>query len=85
VQRKLREEIRKAKAEYKEKVEKQFEGGNIRDAWRGLKTLTGQNKPQCAAISTSLDERVAYADKLNEFYCRFERDDLGGRSVSGHF
>jgi hypothetical protein len=76
VQRKLREEIRKAKAEYKEKVEKQFEGGNMRDAWKGLKTLTGQNKPQCTAISTSLDERVAYADKLNEFYCRFERDDL---------
>jgi hypothetical protein len=37
VQKKLREEIKKAKLEYKEKVEQQFQSGSMRDACKGLK------------------------------------------------
>ena len=76
VQAKLRNELRKAKMEYKEKVEQQFAGGDMRQAWKGLKTLTGQDKPQPHTFSMPLSEREEHANKLNEFYCRFERDDV---------
>ena len=41
VQKKLDEEIAKAKREYKEKVEAQFHQGSLSDAWKGLKTISG--------------------------------------------
>ena len=76
VQIKLRGEIREAKKRYKEKVEKNFESGNMREAWVGLKQLTGQNKPKSSECSVTFEEREKFANQLNEFYCRFEREDL---------
>ncbi len=78
VQRKLRDEIRAAKLEYKQKVERQFQSGEMRDAWKGLKALTGQytpckSKPNCLCNDA---RRTEFAGELNDFYCRFERDDL---------
>ena len=78
MQRKLRDEIRAAKLAYKQKVESQFRSGQMRDAWRGLKTLTGQNTP-CKSRPNYLSSdtmRTEFADELNDFYCRFERVDL---------
>ena len=46
VQSKFRKEIREAKKQYKEKIEFQFQTGNTRDAWKGLKTLAGHPKPK---------------------------------------
>ena len=46
VQCKLRDEIRKVKHNYKEKVEAKFQSGNMRDAWCALKDLSGQCRPQ---------------------------------------
>jgi hypothetical protein len=76
IQKKLREEIRQAKLEYKKKVESQFESGNMRNAWQGLKSLTGQNKPQSGSCPLTEEERTDFSNNLNDFYCRFERDDL---------
>ena len=39
-----RGEIRKTKSEYKDKVELQIQSGNMRDAWKGLKNLTGERE-----------------------------------------
>ena len=46
VQTRLRRELRNGLRKYKEKVEKQFLEGNLADAFRGMKDLTGQNKPK---------------------------------------
>ena len=75
VQAKLRKEILEAKKQYKDKIESQFQHGNIADAWKGLKTLSGQakQKPRC---TLPLDEQQKMAQDLNSFYCRFERDDV---------
>ena len=74
VQAKLRQEIIDAKKQYREKVEAQFEHGNMADAWKGLKTLTGQAKP-VSKSSLPLEEQMQMSEDLNSFYCRFERDD----------
>ena len=44
VQAKLTRELREGKREYRAKIEKQFQMGNMADAWDGLKTLTGEKK-----------------------------------------
>ena len=44
VQAKLTRELREGKREYRAKIEKQFQTGNMADAWDGLKTLTGEKK-----------------------------------------
>ena len=44
VQAKLMRELREGKKEYKAKIEKHFQMGNMADAWDGLKTLTGEKK-----------------------------------------
>ena len=47
------------------------------DAWKGLKTLIGQAKSKSSSQShLSGEEQSAFSNKLNEFYCRFERTDL---------
>ena len=75
VQKKIRLEIRKAKLDYRERLEGKFQAGNMKDAWKGLKILTGQNKSQ-QTTTMSKDDRIKHANSLNDFYCRFERDDL---------
>ena len=77
VQAKLTRELREGKREYKAKVEKQFQTGNMADAWDGLKTLTGEKKNMCRGSHMTAEEQVKSSNELNDFYCRFERDDLG--------
>ena len=50
--------------------------GNMADAWRGLKTLTGQTKPKSVSCMITPNEQLEFSEKLNDFYCRFERDDV---------
>ena len=45
------------------------------DAWKGLKTLTGQTKVSNSS-AMPFDKQQEFSQKLNEFYCRFERNDL---------
>ena len=70
-------ELREGKKEYKAKVEKQFQTGNMADAWDGLKTLTGEKKNKSSGSHMTADEQVKFSNELNDFYCRFERDDVG--------
>ena len=77
VQKKVTAGIREGKKEYKEKVEKKFEQGEMREAWDGLKILTGQKKVRDSTCGLTEGEREEFSNRLNDFYCRFERDDLG--------
>ena len=76
IQAKLRKELKEAKRKYKEKVEEGFQKGNMAEAWKGLKTLSGQEQTKRKTSGASLKEQSDFSNKLNEFYCRFERHDL---------
>ena len=75
VQKRLNKQISDAKRACKEKVETQFQSGSIADAWKGLKQLTGQSKSKLVSNLPS-EEKTAFSEKLNEFYCRYERNDV---------
>ena len=65
--------IERAKHNYKGKVEKLFHESKMRDAWRGLKMLTGQDQ---AKKESSLLTEEGSADRLNSFYARFDNKDF---------
>ena len=46
IQTRLRTDLRKGQRTFKERIEKQFGTGRMRDAWEGLKALTGETKKQ---------------------------------------
>ena len=48
----------------------------MEDAWNGLKTLTGEQKNMSRGSHMKAEEQVKFSNELNDFYCRFERDDL---------
>ena len=75
VQKRRNKQISDAKRAYKEKVETQFQSDSIADAWKGLKQLTGQSKSKLVSNHPS-EEKIAFSEKLNEFYCRYERNDV---------
>ena len=43
----------------------------------GLKTLTGEKKNKSRGSHMTTEQQVKFSNELNDFYCRFERDDLG--------
>jgi len=53
VQSKLRKERKDAK---KEKIEFQFQTGNMHEAWKGLKTLAGHTKPKLNSSNKPANE-----------------------------
>ena len=72
----LRKEIKDAERKEKEKTEKKFKEGHMKGVLDGLKHLTGMNKPRASKGNKSVEENEDFANRLNTFYCRFERDDL---------
>ncbi|GFR79928.1 hypothetical protein ElyMa_000567300 [Elysia marginata] len=65
-QREIKEEITRCK----EKLEKGFTSNNVRDMWKGLKTVVSYNeKKSTPDINFDLNE-------LNKFYARFDEFDL---------
>ena len=69
VQSKLRREVREAKKKNKEQIEFQFPTGNMRNAWKGLKTLAGHPKPKLNSLNKPGDKQKERSDELNDFYC----------------
>ena len=69
----LDDAITKAKVQYKDKVEKMFSNNNMKDAWRGLRNLTGQSETK---KSYSITSTPGSADRLNSFYSRFDTTDF---------
>ena len=63
----------RAKYKYKDKGEKLFHESSMRDTWKGLKMLTGQD--QTNKESPLLTEEGS-ADRLKSFYARFDNIDF---------
>jgi hypothetical protein len=72
-QHRLNCKIKEAKMIYKRKVENLFRSNNPRDAWKGLKELTGIAKKQ---KQIAILKEVGSADRLNRFYSRFDSLDF---------
>ena len=64
--------IEVAKSEYKDKVERQFKTNKMKDAWKGLHLLTGQKRKKV----NSLTSTPGSAERLNNFYSRFNKIDF---------
>ncbi|PVD27363.1 hypothetical protein C0Q70_12520 [Pomacea canaliculata] len=79
VNREVRDAIRRAKVQYKSKIESQFATGNIREAWQGLKNMAStvdRSKGSKAKISISGVDSAALPNALNAFFARFEAHDF---------
>ena len=61
--------IKKAKKDYRDKLHDHISSTKSRDLWQGLNKITGY-KPKSKPLP---DDDVTLPDKLNEFYCRFDR------------
>lgn len=71
-QKLLDDKIYQAKRAYKDKVESLFKRNSSKDAWRGLKMLTGMNQRR---KDPSILLETGAADRLNQFYARFDNKD----------
>ncbi|XP_076836629.1 uncharacterized protein LOC143482213 [Brachyhypopomus gauderio] len=65
----LKRGIKKAKQQYKEKVEEHFSNSDPRRMWQGLQTITDYRTINTSPPSSD----VPFLDELNNFYARFER------------
>ena len=64
----LRKAIKQAKRQYRDKVESQFNGSDMRRMCQGLQTITDYKKKTSPVVDTD----VLLTDKLNNFFARFE-------------
>lgn len=69
IQKEIQTKIKQGKRQYKDKVEQQLKESNSRMAWRGIKTIIGQNQ-----YSNTPEHTVEQANALNEHFARWESD-----------
>jgi hypothetical protein len=69
----LNRQVKAAKAKYRTKVEGLFKSNDVREAWRGLRVLTGMDQQQ---KDPALLQEPGSADRLNRFYARFDCRDF---------
>ena len=69
IQREIQTKIKQGKRLYKDKVEQQLKENNSRLAWRGIKTIIGQNQHSNIPVHT-----VEQANALNDHFARWESD-----------
>ena len=82
VQRAVKSEIRKARENYKQKIELKFKTGDMRTVWDGIKTMSdmkqnGYNSKRLSPLGGKDDG--SFAEDMNSFYSRFDNHDF--RSV----
>lgn len=68
MQKKIKSKINDCKAAYKHKLEN-FLKNDVRKTWQGVQSITGY-KPKKHLMVAENDFNMA--NKLNNFYCRFE-------------
>lgn len=73
VQKRLKEEISNAKKLYKDKVENLFRSNHSKDAWKGLKLLSGYRTKNVSVSNENIED---YVNELNTFYARFDVHDF---------
>ncbi|GFR81465.1 reverse transcriptase [Elysia marginata] len=72
-EKKIKAVVRECKKQYKEKVELNIKT-NPRNAWDGLEVMSGSKKKK-AILNVDTDVKE-YANKLNQFYARFDVHDF---------
>lgn len=78
ISREVRNEARKARINYKNKIERLYSGGNLRAAWSGIKSMASVNqdtRETRAPICVNGVECKDLPKTFNSFYARFERPD----------
>jgi hypothetical protein len=78
IQKELDVTIRNAKNCYKNKVEDLFKTNKTKDAWTGLKYLSGFKSKCCLPEP---DDINVYVNELNQFYARFDDKDFGKECI----
>jgi hypothetical protein len=73
VQSHLKKAIFKCKCEYRDKVENMFNTNCMKTAWSNLKKLCCYSKKKSTLV---VDDDVAFANELNQFYARFDTEDF---------
>jgi len=71
-QREVDQAIKSAKLEHKDKVEQHSISNKMKDAWKGLKLLTGQKEGKKAS---SMTNAPGSADRLNSLYSLSDNKD----------
>ena len=69
----MKTKISEAKEVYRIKVEHLFRTNQPKDAWKGVKVLSGYQTKR-AAVDSSID--LTYVNELNSFYTRFHVHDF---------
>ena len=73
IQKELNKMIKGAKEQYRDKIENLFKTNNSKDAWKGLKQLSGFGSKCCLPEP---DDIHLYVNELNAFYARFDDKDF---------
>lgn len=53
-----------------------FQSGNMRDAWKGIKLMSGTSKYTGNVNVNAKEKQHDFSEQLNTFYCRFDRKDF---------
>ena len=64
----LRRGIKKAKADYRRRIEDHLSENNPRQVWQGIQQLTNYSGRNTTTVNSS----ISLAEKLNSFFARFE-------------
>ena len=65
----MRRAVKRAKLQYRDKLEADISSTNSRQLWQGINKISGY-KPKSKSAPT---DDASLPDKLNEFYARFDR------------
>lgn len=78
VSKEVKNEIRKAKMKYRRKVEEQYSGGDLRAAWRGIKSMASLNQQAERRMPITVQgvESCDLPNAFNLFFSRFESSDF---------
>lgn len=68
----MKNEIKKAKLAYKDKLEHGFSSMNTRQAYQKLKSLTGSTSKTCISPT----DPISFTTDLNNFFARFDTTDF---------
>lgn len=67
----LKKGIKDAKAAYKRKIENHFSNSDPRQAWQGIRHITGQNNTSSLTNNSALE-----VEQLNQYFGRFEVEKI---------
>ena len=75
VQKELKRVIKIEKEKNKTKIEHKFTQNNMKEVWNGMRLMSGNSKSS-GSKNYLPDTSLEYANKLNEFYNRFDKHDF---------